>query len=138
MLDAYTQAPESLPCHVLDHRGSILGSHLICVLQAPGNKTMWSPRSSVPWKVLPTAALALLPTSHRTLQKPLASCKSSRKKQLGHPLCCTTACVETTQHCKVASTPHAYSEQENPRTSKTICAPLCHSLWDHLYSQGTK
>lgn len=46
---------------------------------------------------------------------------------------------ETTQHCKIGlNPPHTYSEQETPRTSKTICAPLGHSLWDHMYSQGTK
>lgn len=34
--------------------------------------------------------------------------------------------------------PPTYSEQGTPRTSKTICAPLGHSLWDCTYSQGTK
>lgn len=43
VLDAYTQAHESLPCHVLDHTGLTLGSHLICIPQAPGNRMVWSP-----------------------------------------------------------------------------------------------
>lgn len=38
VLDAYTQAHKSLPHYVLDHTGWILGSHLICILQTPGNK----------------------------------------------------------------------------------------------------
>lgn len=43
VLDTYSQAHESFPCHVLDHAGLTLGSHLICILQAPGNRMVWGP-----------------------------------------------------------------------------------------------
>lgn len=43
VLDAYTKAHEPLSCHVLDHTSLTLGSHLICILQAPGNRMVWSP-----------------------------------------------------------------------------------------------